>query len=259
MNMVIGLSSFKEWFSDYAEQYTIIGGTACDLLMTENGIDFRATKDIDMVLIVEALTVEFGAAFWNYIKKAGYEHKNKSTGEPQFYRFSNPISHEYPAMIELFSRNVDAITLPDDAVLTPLPLDEELSSLSAILMDSDYYQFLRQGRVIIEGIPILDEYHLIPFKAKAFLDLSARKAAGEAVDSKNIRKHKNDVFRLSLLLRDELHIELSKRIANDMLEFITQIENEDVDMKSLGIRNIRKEDIIKQLKALYSLDKIYRA
>ena len=79
--MVTGLNSFKECLSAYTEQYTIIGGTACDLLMTENGIDFRATKDVDMVLIVEALAAEFGAAFWNYIKEAGYEHKNKSMPE----------------------------------------------------------------------------------------------------------------------------------------------------------------------------------
>ena len=38
-------------------------------------------------------------------------------------------------------------------------------------------------------------------KAKAWLDLTERKNAGENVDSKNIRKHKNDVFRLTALLR----------------------------------------------------------
>lgn len=51
--MVTGFESFKRWFSEYSEQYTIIGGTACDLLMSEEGMDFRATRDIDMVLIVE--------------------------------------------------------------------------------------------------------------------------------------------------------------------------------------------------------------
>ena len=35
--------------------YAIIGGTACDLLMTEEGLDFRGTKDIDLVLVVEAI------------------------------------------------------------------------------------------------------------------------------------------------------------------------------------------------------------
>lgn len=40
-------------------------------------------------------------------------------------------------MIELFSRKPDVLDLPNDAVLTPLPLDEELSSLSAILLDEN--------------------------------------------------------------------------------------------------------------------------
>ena len=50
--MVTGSDSFKEWFKGSEEQYAIIGGTACDILMTEEGLDFRATKDIDLVLII---------------------------------------------------------------------------------------------------------------------------------------------------------------------------------------------------------------
>ena len=78
--MVTGLKSFQEWFKGYEQQYTIIGGTACDLLMSDEGLDFRATKDIDLVLIIEAVTPEFGKHFWEYIIQAGYEHQNKSTG-----------------------------------------------------------------------------------------------------------------------------------------------------------------------------------
>ena len=48
-------------------------------------------------------------------------------------------------MIELLTRKLDAIQLPEDAVLTPLPMDEDISSLSAILLDNDYYEFLKQG------------------------------------------------------------------------------------------------------------------
>ena len=54
--MVTGLKSFQERFKGYEQQYTIIGGTACDLLMSDEGLDFRATKDIDLVLIIEAVT-----------------------------------------------------------------------------------------------------------------------------------------------------------------------------------------------------------
>ena len=187
--MVTGIDSFKEWFKGSEEQYAIIGGTACDILMTEEGLDFRATKDIDLVLIIEAVDANFGKKFWEYVKRAGYEHCNKSSGVPQFYRFSHPISNQYPAMIELFTRKLDAIQLPEDAVLTPLPIDEDISSLSAILLDDDYYEFLKQGKVTVDGVTVLDAAYLIPFKAKAWMDLIDRKAAGEHVDSKNIKKH----------------------------------------------------------------------
>lgn len=253
--MVTGFESFKQWFSEYSEQYAIIGGTACDLLMSEEGMDFRATRDIDMVLIVESLTPQFGERFWSYIRDAGYEHRNKSTGEPQFYRFTNPKSRDYPYMIELFSRRADAIALSDDAVLTPLPLDHEISSLSAILLDDAYYQFLRKGKTIIDGIPILDAMHLIPFKAKAWLDLRQRKEAGAKVDSKNIRKHKNDVIRLSMLLRENDTLDLPQAIRNDMKGFLSAMREESIDLKALGIRGTSQEEITGRLLTAYILNK----
>lgn len=36
--MVTGIESFKEWFKGNESQYAIIGGTACDILMTEEGL-----------------------------------------------------------------------------------------------------------------------------------------------------------------------------------------------------------------------------
>lgn len=251
--MVSGVESFRKWFAEYTDQYTIIGGTACDLLMSEDGLDFRATRDIDMVLIVESLTPEFGRRFWEYVKAAGYEHRNKSTGEPQFYRFSKPSSREYPYMIELFSGRVDAIELPEDAVLTPLPLDDEISSLSAILMDADYYQFLREGKTVLNDIPVLDAAHLIPFKAKAWLDLTERNRNGEHVDSKNIRKHKNDVFRLSILLTSDIRVILSAAIRSDLEKFFSAMEAETIDLKAFGIRSQSQQEILQKLKTIYGL------
>jgi hypothetical protein len=51
--VVSGIDSFKEKFKDYTDDYTIIGGAACDILLTEADLSFRATKDIDMILIME--------------------------------------------------------------------------------------------------------------------------------------------------------------------------------------------------------------
>lgn len=42
--MITGFNSFKEWFLGFESQYVIIGGTAYDLLMSEEGLEFRATK-----------------------------------------------------------------------------------------------------------------------------------------------------------------------------------------------------------------------
>jgi len=51
-------------------------------------------------------------------------------------------------MIELFSRRIEGITLLPNATLTPLPIADEVSSLSAILLESEYYNFLRNGATI---------------------------------------------------------------------------------------------------------------
>ena len=177
----------------------------------------------------------------------------KKEGVPQFYRFSHPTSNRYPAMIELFTRKLDAIQLPDDAVLTPLPMDEDISSLSAILLDDDYYEFLKQGKVTVDGVTVLDAAYLIPFKAKAWMDLTDRKAAGEHVDSKNIKKHKNDVFRLTELLDPTVKIVTPSGVYEDMQKFVDRMENETVDVKQLGLVGRTKEQILQELVELYAL------
>lgn len=252
--MVGGIDSFTNWFRGYQDQYVIIGGTACDMLIGSRGGDFRATKDIDMVLIVEAMTPEFGRRFWEYVKEAGYEHINKSTDTPQYYRFSKPKNKAYPFMIELFSRKLESILLDENADITPIPVDDEISSLSAILLDDDYYSFMCSGTKVIDEIPILDIEHLIPFKAKAWLDLLERSAKGEHVDSRNIKKHKNDIFRLYAYISKSSRMDLPASIRNDMAEFFDLIEKEDVELKQFGITREDKDDIIAALKKIYSMD-----
>ena len=99
-----GIDKFKERFAGHDGEYVLIGGGACDLLFGEAGQDFRATKDLDLVLLVEALTPEFGQVFWDFVKEGGYENRQKSGGKPQFYRFSKQEDPAFPAMLELFAR-----------------------------------------------------------------------------------------------------------------------------------------------------------
>ena len=181
---------------------------------------------------------------------AGYEHRNKSTGLPQFYRFSHPRNPEYPFMLELFTRRMDALILPENATLTPLPIDDAISSLSAILLNNEYYEFLLHGRIQINGITILDAGYLIPFKAKAWLDLTNRKSSGENVDSKNIRKHKNDIFRLSSLLSQNSRIHVTSEIYKDIQTFLQAMRQDVIDTKQLGLTR-PKETILKILQSTY--------
>ena len=103
--MVKGLDTFQKYFADYEEQYVLIGGAACDILFESNEVNFRATRDLDMVLIVEALTPEFGEKFWEFIVDGKYRNKATNGSNPQFYRFDKAEDDEFPKMIELFCRS----------------------------------------------------------------------------------------------------------------------------------------------------------
>lgn len=154
-------------------------------------------------------------------------------------------------MIELFSRKIDKLKLAPESRLTPLPMDEEVSSLSAILLNDEYYDFLKQGQVIIDGIPVLRPEYIIPFKAKAWLDLKERKEHGENVDSKNIRKHRNDVFRLAVFITEESRVELKDEIRADMQKFLEKVSSETIDLKNLGISNGNQNELIELLRQCY--------
>jgi hypothetical protein len=143
---------FGEHFRDYADRYLLIGGAACDLAMSAAAPPFRATKDLDIVLWVEALDAAFVQVFWEFVRAGGYEHQEKSTGKKQFYRFQKSTRPDFPFMLELFSRQPDILQVAENSHLTPLPAEEEASRLSAILLDNDYNNFIRAGRQENDGV-----------------------------------------------------------------------------------------------------------
>ena len=230
------LDKFKDFFEKYTDNYVLIGGTACSVIFDEIGQDFRATKDLDIVLIIENLGDDFADKLWNFIKSAGYKIE-VGQNKKQFYRFSKPLDSSYPKMIELFSRN-QGIKLADDAHLQPLHISDDISNLSSILLNDDYYNFLIEGKKIIDGISVLDEKHLIPFKAKAWCELTDRRNSGDEGQSKHIKKHYRDIYRLSRLLVPNDQVEIKDMIRADMERFINNIfsndnTSADIDKQSL--------------------------
>lgn len=250
--MVRGIEKFKEYFGEYTGQYVFIGGTACDIILGRIGAPFRQTKDLDMVLIIEALNDEFVKKFVTFVEEAGYQHINKGTGTEQFYRFERPTNMQFPYMIELFSRKPDYLLRLDNQI-APIHISQEVVSLSAILLDDEYYSLLVEGIVEVEGVSVLDLEHLILFKMKAWLDLSERKEKGENIDSKNIKKHKNDVLRLAANIDVDTCVNIHGKIRADAENYIKQMENEKIDMKSLNIHGITHQEILEQMKKCYSL------
>jgi hypothetical protein len=251
--MVKGLEVFREHFRNYADRYVLIGGAACDIAMTAAGLAFRATKDLDIVLYVEALDAAFVQAFWEFVRMGGYEVQEKSTGEKQFYRFQKPTNADYPFMLELFSRQPDVLQVAEGSHLTPLPVEEDISSLSAILLDNHYYDFIRAGRQESDGLPMVGAAQLIALKARAWLDLSERASRGEQIDSKTIKKHKNDVFRLYQVLDPASDPKAPENVKKDIREFISRMRVEEVDLKSLGLRTGTRDGILAEISKVYRL------
>ena len=200
---------------------------------------------------MEALDASFVRAFWGFVRAGKYQVQQSATGERRYYRFLKPENDEYPFMLELFARKPDMLELAEGAHLTPIPVDEEISSLSAILLDDAYYAFLHSGKRTIEDIPIVGPEHLIPLKARAWLDLTRRKEAGDAIDAKSIAKHKNDVFRLYRVIDPAFKTDIPKDIRADMGAFLDAMASESVDLKNLGIKDQGLDSILDELRRLY--------
>jgi hypothetical protein len=253
MTAIVGLDLFRKHFGNYQHNYIMIGGTACALAMDQFGFEFRVTKDMDVVLTLEAIDESFTKALWEFIKAGQYKTYQQSNDKDVFYRFHSPHNDNYPFMIELFARN-PGMDLAAGSHLTPITWekinDEEAKSLSAILMDDDYYQFIHDGRIVLNEISTINASHLIPLKGLAWIENVKRKNSGQTVDSKIIRKHRNDLIRLSQLLSPSLSIKLNGRIRADADEFLSVLSKEDIEPKQLGVSRSLK-DIVSDLRKIY--------
>jgi hypothetical protein len=253
--MVTGINTFKNHFRDFTNSYILIGGAACDYWFTDLGINFRATKDLDIILIVEALEKSFIESFWNFVKSGEYETIQKSSGEPSFYRFIKPKTIGYPSQLELFSRKLDILGNFEGARFTPIPNEDKLSSLSAILINDDYYKFTIQNSDIIDNLHLAKTETLICLKTKAFTDLAQRKAKGDKIDTKDIKKHLNDVIKLTMTLPDNTIIELPETLKQDKTLFFEIINSYNPDFKAigkdLGLQKLTEDDFVKLYNTIF--------
>lgn len=253
--MVRGLDIFKTYFKDFSGSYIIIGGTACEQQFIERGLVFRATKDIDLVLIIEALDAAFVKQFWKFIQEGNYHQTQVEEKERKYYRFANPVNENFPMLIELFSKRPNVIREIEGIHLTPIPVEEDLSSLSAILMDDEYYKFTIDNIQQVDDLSVASAEVLIALKVIAYLNMLQRKEAGEQIDSKHIKKHKNDILRLAVTLTADSKVQCSETIRNDVSTFIEMMKTEKPNVKNMfkemGIDALETDELLSQLQSTF--------
>ena len=218
--MVRGLDLFRERFKEFEGAFILIGGAACDEWFASERLEFRATKDLDIVLIIEMLVPEAIRALRIFIADGGYEIRQRTAGSPVLYRFAQPKNELFPSELEFFSRRPEGLFPGQGQEIVPVPAGADHHSLSAILLDEDYYALIQTHKNVRDGLVFASATALIPLKAHAWLNLSKRKADGENIDSKKIAKHKSDVFRLAATLPGQPGPELPVAITGDLISFL---------------------------------------
>ena len=251
---VVGLDEFRRHMAGLEGSYAIIGGTACDILLSDADLPFRATHDLDTVLVADARLPQTAKAIWELIHDGGYRCGWGGEQRTCFYRFTDPTQPGYPFMIELFSKEPNFLTGTTGIEVGPLHVDDDVSSLSAILLNEEYYRVMLGGIKTVDGLSVLAETHLIPFKAKAYLDLSERRQQGEQIDSKKIKKHKRDVLRLAQLLGGNERVTLPQSVQNDMTAFLEDCRGDHTaNLKQIGIHGVSLDDLLNTMNDVYGI------
>lgn len=217
--MVSGLDMFTRAFPAEEGGYVLIGGAAAWLWLEDSGLEARATKDLDIVVSLQAVEHGFADKVWAFVEAGRYTLRQREDGSLLRYRFSKPESSAHPAQVELFARAPFGV--PEGQAVVPLEAPGP-SDLSAILLDDDYERVVRENQAVVRNAVCLTPEGIVLLKARAYLDLSARRAAGQAVDSRVVKKHASDVFRLANLLRADPPRGLVPGVVADLARFVEE-------------------------------------
>jgi hypothetical protein len=235
-DLIQGLEHFKQYFQNDTDKFILIGGSATILSLESIGLKRnKGTKDLDLVFVIELINHEFIKKFMEYIALGEYETK-MSNGKSQFYRFENPNNDMFPKMIEILSKKPNMLSEINVKNATKLTVSEEVSSLSALILDDQYYQLIIDNSMMQDGIRIASIECLVLLKIRAYNDLKKKKESGVPnIKSEDIKKHKNDVFRLAENFNKSKKVDCTDDMKEDIKLFKSNLNNDPVNLQSLGI------------------------
>ncbi len=248
--MTQGIDSFTEYFKEYRSDYVVIGGLATAMIMHDLGFTARATKDIDLVVISKN-NEAFIKRLLQYINAAGYKTRQRTDNPSKhnLFRFLDSDDKSYPEQIELFAIHDEDSEIVTDSHIIPIETPEYYNYLSAILLDTEYFNLLVTHTTEIDGLHIATPEVLIPLKAHAHLNLLE-------TGHQDAKKHLNDIIRLATLLDDRNKVMLTGVPKKDFTTFMPILEELDENrvenvLENTGVNNVFKGTIIKLLTSVY--------
>ena len=245
-----GMDHFRDFFQDFKDSYVIIGGSAAAILLEDEGLEFRATVDIDVVLLANS-SKELNKKFAEYVRAGAYQTKEASEGTPRYYRFSKPGSEDFPEIIEIFAGNEAKLELREGQYIIPVQNDD-VAKISAILLDDEYFEILKAtSKQSSDGFSIINSIGMICMKARAFRELSARND-----EVKKIKKHRNDIVRMVQILKKTDSYPLTGTPLLDLLMVREHIRTKlsDKEIKQIiGNASLNLEDVLSALERVFNL------
>jgi len=211
MTDLAGLSHFEEYFRELKDQYVIVGGFAT-LMLLDRAIPNhgKATHDIDLVLLASR-SEKMAGRIKTYIREGGYTIQKGQQDRYFYYRFVDPQEEGYAREIELFASEEYEIELDEGQHITPIDPEEGIYSLSAIMLDREYFEMIKSNIEEINGIPYSNTLATMLLKMSAVYDLYYR-------DDDKWKKHRRDILKLTQILSDKRTMKNFAELLLDLFE-----------------------------------------
>lgn len=193
------------------------------------------------------------------VMRSGSEAKER----PSFIALRGRGGGGFPYKLEFCSRNPGGFELGSGQDVIPIGVDHDHHSLSAILLDDTYYNLIKEQHDETDGLWVANVASLIPLKAYAWLRLTRAKASGKAVDSRDIAKHRSDVFRLAATLPGEPGPGLALPVTEDLKVFLRSFPSDSPEwpaildsLKTTFAGGLRAEDLRQAIRIFFRLGQV---
>lgn len=110
------------------------------------------------------------------------------------------------------------------------------------------------GRRSIGGLTVVGAEHLIPLKARAYLDLAKRRERGEDVKANDVKTYRNDVLRLLQIVTPQPMAGVPEALRDDVRALVRALDLARADLVNLGVGFKDPSEVVQLLGIVYSLE-----